>query len=307
MVIDALIEASRKHVVHRIWVVSDLQQRFPERARHCMTCAASDFVTLGMDVEAICYLGDATEGHNPDYIREMAQMQTEQFAQVNAPIYYALGNHDFDYFMHYYDQLPRMVLPFKEVMDHQPQWHTQGDIGRLYYIVDMGDYALCLLTDHAAQDGSWYTTHGEIRGDASKYPYTEADYRACMEEVASLNKPVFTLSHYSFAGGNRAAPLFDRFLPVPPNVRLHLYGHAHIGDAVWAGKDCHRKISAVDNQPLMQVNVASLENDRGSAIRSVVLEIYDTDEIGVLFRNHSLQCWDDLLVIRKGDGERVTF
>lgn len=307
MVIDAFMEATRKHVSHRIWVVSDLQQRFPERARHCMTCAADDFVSLGMNVEAICYLGDATEGDNPDYIREMADMQAQQFARVDAPVYYALGNHDFDYFMHRHDQLDRMVLPFKEHMDLQPQWHTQGDIGRLYYTVDMGDYALCLLTDHSAQDGSWYTTHGEIRGDASLYPYTEADYRACMEEIEALNKPVFTLSHYSFAGGNRAAPLFDRFLPVPPNVRLHLYGHAHIGDAVWAGKDCHRKICAVDNQPLMQVNVASLENDRGSAIRSVILEMYDTGEIGVLFRNHSLHCWDDLLVIRKGDGERVSF
>lgn len=305
MVIDSLIQTAAAHVRHRIWVVSDLQQQYPDRATHCMTRAASDFVSLDMPVEAICYLGDATEGHNPDFIREMAQMQAEQFARVDAPVYYALGNHDFDYFMYYHDSLPGMVLPFKEFVDQQPQWHTQGDVRRMYYTVDMGEYALCFLTDHAAHDGSWYTTHGEVRGDASRYPYTEADYRACMDELAALAKPVFTLSHYAYAGGNRAAPLFERFRPVPANVRLHLYGHAHIGDAVWAGKDCHRKIAAVDDQPLVQVNVASLENYRGSAIRSVVLEMYDTGEIGVLFRNHSLRCWDDYLVIREGDGQRA--
>ena len=41
----------------------------------------------------------------------------------------------------------------------------------------MGDYALCFFTDHADPAGRWYTTHGEIRGDASAYPYTPEDYR----------------------------------------------------------------------------------------------------------------------------------
>ena len=104
----------------------------------------------------------------------------------------------------------------------------------------------CFFTDHADPAGRWYTTHGEIRGDASAYPYTPEDYRRVMEEIAALGKPVLTLSHYSYAGGNRAAPLFDRFLPVAGNVRMHFYSHAHIGNEVWAGKDCHRKIAAVD-------------------------------------------------------------
>ena len=86
---------------------------------------------------------------------------------------------------------------------------------------------------------------------------------------------------------------------------MHFYGHAHIGDEVWAGKDCHRKIAAVDGQPLMQINVASLENYRGTAVRSVIVEWYDTQEIGVLFRNHSGHCWDDYLIVREGDGIRA--
>lgn len=305
MIMDSLIRAASGSVRHRFWIVSDLQQQYPERATHCMTRAAADFLSLNMPCEAVCYLGDATEGHNLDFIHEMAAMQVREFARVGAPVYYSVGNHDFDYFAYHRDHLPGMVIPFKDYVEQYSQWHTQGDMGKMYYIADMGDYALCFFTDHADPAGRWYTTHGEIRGDAALYPYTEADYRACMEEIGAMGKPVFTLSHYSYAGGNRAAPLFDRFLPVADNVRMHFYGHAHIGDAVWAGKDCHRKISAVDNQPLMQINVASLENYRGSAIRSVIVELYDSGEVGVLFRNHSLRCWDDYLIVRDGDGRRT--
>lgn len=305
MIIDDLITGAASHVRHRLWILSDLQQQQPKRAAYCMKRAADDFISLGLPVEAVCYLGDATEGHNLEFIHEMAQMQAEQFARVHAPKYYAVGNHDFDYFAFYQGEMKKMCIPFVEFMRSQPDWHMPEDVSSLYQLVDMGDYALCFFPDHADPAGSWYTTHGEIRGDASAYPYTTDDYRHVMEEISALNKPVLTLSHYSFAGGNRAAPLLNRFLPVAGNVRMHFYGHAHIGDEVWAGKDCHRKIAAVDGQPLIQIDVASLENDRGTAVRSVIVEWYDTQEIGVLFRNHSEHCWDDYLVVREGDGLRA--
>ena len=305
MIIDDMITGAASHVKHRLWILSDLQQQQPKRAAYCMKRATDDFVSLGMHVEAVCYLGDATEGHNLEFIHEMAQMQAEQFARVHAPKYYAVGNHDFDYFAFHQGELKKICIPFVEFMRGQPDWHMPEDISGLYQLVDMGEYALCFFPDHADPAGSWYTTHGEIRGDASAYPYTTNDYRHVMEEISALNKPVLTLSHYSFAGGNRAAPLLNRFLPIAGNVRMHFYGHAHIGDEVWAGKDCHRKIAAVDGQPLIQIDVASLENYRGTAVRSVIVEWYDTQEIGVLFRNHSEHCWDDYLVVREGDGLRA--
>ena len=132
-----------------------------------------------------------------------------------------------------------------------------------------------------------------------------AAYRERVERIGALKKPVISFSHYSFAGGNRAAPLLDRFLPLPDNFQMHFYGHAHIGDAYWAGKDCYRKICGVDNQPIMQVNVASLENYRGTAIRSAIVEWYKGGEIGALFRNHSQRYWDDYLVVRSGDCRRA--
>ena len=181
MIIDDLIRSAVPRVRHRLWILSDLQQQQPRRAAHCMKCAADDFVSLGMPVEAVCYLGDATEGHNLGFIHEMAQMQAEQFARVHAPKYYAIGNHDFDYFAFHRDTLKGMCIPFVEFMRGQPDWHVPGDITKLYQLVDMGDYVLCFFTDHADPAGRWYTTHGEIRGDASAYPYTPEDYRRVME------------------------------------------------------------------------------------------------------------------------------
>ena len=298
---DRLIGTAAPAVKHRLWIVSDLQQQYPERATYCMTRAMDDFVSLGMPVEAAFYLGDATEGPNPEFIRQMAQMQAEQFARIDAPVYYSVGNHDFDYFRSCGKELGRMVIPFVDYMRQFPQWHVPEDMLKMYSIIDMGDYAVCLLTDHAAPDGSWHTTHGAVWGDAEAYPYDEEDYRAVMREVEALHKPVITMSHYAYPGGNREAELFRRFLPLPENIMIHLYGHAHIGDAQWAGKDCYRKIAAVDDQAVKQINVASLENYRGSAVRSVILEWYADDELGILFRNHSRHCWDDYLIIRKGD------
>jgi len=305
MLIDELITVMRKHVQKRLWVISDLQQNRPERATKCMTTAVSDFMNLELPVDAVCYLGDATEGNNLHFIRKMTEMQQRELARIDAPVYYTVGNHDFDYFRANCRTNGAMCLPFVEYMRQFPQWRLPDSISDMAYRVDFDEFVAYFLTDHADPEGRWYTSHGEIRGNAQAYPYTAEDYRNLMNQIREEGKSVITFSHYSFAGGNRAAPLFDRFMPLPDNLRMHFYGHAHIGDHVWAGKDCYRKISCVDGQPIMQVDVASLESGRGSAIRSAVVEWYDTHEIGVFFRNHLRHCWDDLLVVREGEGERT--
>ncbi|MDD3334092.1 MAG: metallophosphoesterase [Eubacteriales bacterium] len=305
MMMDMLSKAAAARVRHRIWVMSDLQQSLPERATYCMTRAVADYLTLDKPCEAICYLGDAVEGNRLDFIHEMAEMQMRELSKAKAPIYYIAGNHDFDYFRLSEGKLSEMVMPFYDNVSANPQWHIPANRAEMLFPVDMGDYALALFPDHADPLGRWYTTHGEIRGNESVYPYDQLAYEAVWKRLEGLGKPTLTLSHYAFAGGNRAAPLFDRYLPLPGNVRCHLYGHAHVGDEVWAGKDCNRKISAVDGQPIMQINVASLENFRGSAIRTTIVEWYDDDTIGIWFRNHSSQCWDDCLLIRPGADIRV--
>ncbi len=307
MLIDSLIKAAEPKVKHRIWVISDLQQSLPERATHCMTRAMADFLTLNKEVELVNYLGDSVEGADLGFIRQMTEMQMEELSKITAPVYYIPGNHDFDYYCfktyREREKIP-MTIPFIEMVKGNPQWHVPADMTKMSFTVDLGDIALVYFPDHADPEGKWFTTHGEVRGDKGFYPYWGDAYKAVMEDIAALGKPVLTFSHYSYPGGNREAPLFRSFFPLAPNIRMHFYGHAHIGDAKWAGKDCHRKICGVDDHPVMQINCASLENYRGSAIRSVIVEWYEDDEIGILFRNHTLHVWDDYMVVRKGDGIR---
>lgn len=86
-----------------------------------------DFVSLNMPVEAVCYLGDATEGDDPAFIKEMAEMQYQQFKRVSAPKLYAVGNHDFDYFREHHEELQGMRIPFVEFMTDKPDWIVPTD------------------------------------------------------------------------------------------------------------------------------------------------------------------------------------
>lgn len=291
--LDQLIAHARRQVKRRLWLISDLQQSVPAQAERCMTCATADFLALGMPVDAVCYLGDSVEGHDEARLRAMTEMQLREMRKVASPVYYVPGNHDFDYFRHHQPVLTRMVIPFIDRVREDPQWHVSPRMDALYFEADFGDFAVVFLPDHAAEDGAWFTSHGVVRGDAAAYPYTYIDYRDLCAHIASLGKPVFTMSHYNLPGGNREAPLLEQLLPLPKNLFLHFCGHAHIGDKAWAGHNAHRKIAGVDDHAVVQVNVSSLEEGRGSAIRSVFLEWYEDGSAGVLFRNHSLRRWDD--------------
>lgn len=295
--IQQMIDNLHKRTRCRLWIISDLQQSVPENAAFCMTSAVKDFRLLDLPCQSVFYLGDAVEGHDREYIDEMTQMQFSNLDSLEIPIVYVPGNHDFDYYQYHQEKLNRLELPFYESVRAHKGWITSPSLHDFYFTYDMREYMVVCLPDHGAEDGSWFTTHGEIHGSTENYPYYPQDYRKLSEEIKSWNKPVFTMGHYSFMGGNREARLQSQMLPLPDQVRIHFYGHAHIGDSVWAGKDCYRKISCVDWQDIPQINVASLENFRGSAIRSVFLEIYEDGTYGVLFRNHTTQMWDEVYLI----------
>ncbi len=279
----------------RLWIITDLQQRIPERAEYCMTRAVDDFLSLETPVDAVCYLGDSVEGNDRGFIETMTRMQIRQLGRVSAPKYYVVGNHDFEYFRYHqkHSGMQKLTLPFYEAVRELPDWHVHPSLETFCFTEDFGPFVAFFFPDHGDPEGSWHTTNGEVWGDAGKYAYTDADYAAVREKIAACPKPVLTFSHYAFPGGNRESPLLGRFLPLPENVRMHFYGHAHIGDQYWAGKDCYRKIAAIDNQPIVQVNCSSLENFRGNAIRSVLLEWYPDGELAVLFRNHTTANWDE--------------
>src|SRR5437762_1995727 len=95
--IGDLLQSLRPHVLHRAWVISDLQQAMPANARRCLTAAVEDFRSLRLPIEQIWYLGDALEEANLAHLEEMAAMQVEMLGSFGAPLKYVLGNHDFDY------------------------------------------------------------------------------------------------------------------------------------------------------------------------------------------------------------------
>ena len=61
----------------------------------------------------------------------------------------------------------------------------------------------------------------------------------------------------------------------------------------------------MDDQAIVQVDVASLEKGRGNAVRSVLLEYYPDRTIGLFFRNHTLRTWDHMLMLRDESTEET--
>src|SRR5688500_20264481 len=75
--IDQLVRALSPQASHRVWVISDLQQAIPEKARRCLSLAVGDFRSLRLPVEQVWYLGDAVEGAALPELEEMCRMQVE--------------------------------------------------------------------------------------------------------------------------------------------------------------------------------------------------------------------------------------
>jgi hypothetical protein len=295
-VISTLLPTLSQHLLHRVWVISDLQQALPRRARECLTTALDDFRSLNMPVEQIWYLGDGVEGTRLDFLEEVSAMQIEKLNALNVPIKYVLGNHDFDHLAHHRGATAAAAV-FRDAVRRQPNWRTTDSLESFYFIDRIGTFTVLFLSDHADPQGRWISTHGSVQGERRLYPHGPDAYQRLRDELITIKDPIITCSHYAFAGGNRPSPLHNQLLPLPRNVRLHLYGHAHIGDAAWAGKDRFRKIACIDDHPIVQADVASLENDRGNATRSAILEIYRNLSLGILFRNHSARSWEDALFL----------
>ena len=295
--IERLIPQLAKTVQHRVWVISDLQQTDPKQARRCLTVAIQDYERLGLKCDAIWYLGDAVEGANLRALRRMTAMQFDLLGRLGVPVRYVMGNHEFDYAIHHKRGGP-VIVPFWESAKTMPGWKTTRRLDDFYMIDQIGDWTVVFFSDHADPAGAWVSVHGDVYGkNPQDYPHTTDVYQALSHHIATLGERVITAGHYAFAGGNRPSTLLDRMLPVPENVKLHLYGHAHIGDAKWAKEHCFRKIAGIHGHKAPQIDVASLEDQRGSEIRSVMLELYEDHSIGVLFRDHSRVAWAEVYVL----------
>ncbi|WP_066187902.1 MULTISPECIES: metallophosphoesterase [Gracilibacillus] len=296
-----MINNVREHlqdkVKYRMWLFSDLQQSVPEQAEYCLSTAVDDFKSLDLTCDYIWYLGDAVEGNNQEQLRKMTEIQLNLLKPLNIPVRFVLGNHDFDYIWDNRDSSEQLPVFFHEAVANTEGWKTIDQLTSFYFSEDIGDYKVIFLSDHGDPAGEWISTHGLVHGNEQKYPYTKDDLLALRQEIAQSSKKVITVSHGAFAGGNRAFPLWDPLLPLPETVKVHFYGHSHIGDVVQGKEKVYRKIAYVDHEKTPQINVSSLENRRGDEVRSVILEIYQDATMGIYFRDHEKKIWADLYMI----------
>ncbi len=291
--VNALWSYMRPHAKHCVWMFSDLQQRDPVNARQCMETALEDYRILEADAAQIWYLGDAVEGNNPDHLTEMAKMQDEGFGSLGIPLCYVTGNHDYDYAWTTNETTDKPWIPFWETVRAHEGWHTTDDPEQLYFKQKLGDYTVFFLSDHVSRENKWLITHGVFRYGKELYPTEEkvAEWERLRLEIEHTQGPVITASHYAFRGGNRENPMFDPLLPLPSNVRLHVYGHSHIGDFAWGKQHAYRRISCVDWHDIPQIDVSSLENIRAEFCRSVFLLILEDDSFALFFRDHDHHCF----------------
>lgn len=295
---ERLLATSADQVRHRVWMMSDLQQSDRSIARKCLTAACDDFRSLGMACDQIWYLGDSVEGDDETVLKQMVEMQIELLQPLDIPVIFTLGNHEFD---PYWYQVRKPPLPdtselriiSRELFSKVPGWRTSESLSDFYFTGTLGDYSVFFFPDHAHQQGLWIAAGGKVYGNGESYPHTADVYEAVTEKIRKTTGPVITVGHSAFPGGLRGSPLMGQMLPLPDNVRAHFYGHCHIGDAYWGGPSCFRKLSTVDGQNIPQVDVAALENLRGDAVRSTILEIYEDGTFGVFLREHCRRRWSD--------------
>lgn len=285
---DELYEAGKKKAKHEIWVFSDLQQRLYDNAEKCLRICMEDYESLGRPAEMIWYLGDSTESPNlPELIR-MTDLQEKAFGDLDIPLCYATGNHDYDYAEYCHRQgIPEYSMPFYEMVQRHPGWHTTKDSEETWFKIPLDHYMVYFFCDHVAHDNSWCSTHNGFRYGEENYPYQDDHFAAIRQDMENCGKPhIITAAHCAFPGGNRDTYLMSKIQPLPLNVRLHLYGHSHIGEYMCPKERIFSQIQWVDWQDVPQVDVASFENIRGSYCRSVLLQIYEDDSLGLFFRNH---------------------
>ena len=289
--LDEVFASARREALHRFWLISDLQQSEPERAERYFKAAVADFRQLDSGAEAVCSLGDAAEGSDLDKLRIMIDMQIGELDSLELPVYHCLGNHEFDYYRTLVGRGEKPRVPFFEAVKGKKNWHLAPSFSDFWFSEEFPEFTMLFFSGHAAADGSWRAEY-QYWPESPDYPYTQEVWTRLKERFAHTGKPVFTFGHCAFPGGNRPSEILARMLPLPVNFRAHFYGHAHIGDAVWAKENLYRQISAVENSPVCQFDIASLDHWRGTTVRSAFFDYYGDGEYGVFFRDHLNRRWE---------------
>ncbi len=290
---EQAFELAGRNSKSRYWLISDLQQAHPHLAERYLKTALDDMRALSLKLDGICYLGDAAEGCDSEKLEQMIRMQVEGLETLGVPIYYMMGNHDLDYFWKCQaDGVPARI-PYYDMIKGRPLWHCVPEQDIFWFSHETEDFVMLFFSDHASKDNTWGASHQFLPKDCPEYPHTREVWQGVRDRFGACGKPVFTFSHCAFPGGNRPSEYLAQMLPLPDNFRAHFYGHAHIGDEMWAGKDLYRQIACVDNHGIMQFDIASLDHLRGTTVRSAVFDYYGSGNYSVFFRDHINHCWEN--------------
>jgi calcineurin-like phosphoesterase family protein len=267
----------------RIWVHSDLQLAEPLAAATTLAKAVDDLLELGLKLDAIWCLGDAHCGANEAALRAVAAINVAQLRRLNASVYYVLGNHEMDL-----TASGVRRFPLYELAASDTDWHMAA-LDEFYFCAEFCGFLVVFMGDHAAREGNWWTAHGYANGD--DYPHTPASYEELRRRMRDYDGPVIIASHYALPGGQRPGPLMERLLPLPDNVRLHLHGHAHIGDLVWNKENPWQRENPITGDTRKQYNVSALETARTPGSHSTLLELYPDNSISLRIRCHLEKRW----------------
>lgn len=270
----------------RVWVHSDLQLAVPDQARKTLATAVDDLQELDINLDAIWCLGDAHCGRDENALEKVAGINIEQLKRLSAPVYYVMGNHEMDL-------TARDVRSFPlHEQALQAGWHVAA-LDDFYFTAQFGSFLVIFMGDHAAlqNQGNWWTSHGNTKGD--DYPYSPEHYKTVRRQIRDYNGPVIIASHYALPGGQRPSSLLGHLLPLPENVRLHLHGHAHIGDMVHNKERPWQRENPIEGDERMQFNISALESHRTSGSHSALLSLYPDKTITLQIRCHLEKKWLD--------------
>lgn len=272
--------------IMRIWVHSDLQLMEPEQAEVTLSTAVNDLLELGIPLDAVWCLGDAHCDMNEAKLQIVAATNIAQLQRLQAPVYYVMGNHEMD--LHRAQGVLR--FPLYDLAVNNANWHVAA-LNEIYFCAEFNGFLVVFLGDHVALDGSWWTSHGEK--DGVGYPYLQDSYEKLRRLMRDYDGPVIIASHYSFPGGQRPSDLMKQLFPLPENVRLHLYGHAHIGDLVCNKENPWQRENPITGHTQKQINISALESLRTPGSHSALMELHSDGSIALRIRCHLEKKWLD--------------
>ncbi|HWL52713.1 MAG TPA: metallophosphoesterase [Chthoniobacteraceae bacterium] len=287
----ALNLADKPHLVRgphaRIWVHSDLQLEEPAAAEAILKAAVDDLLSLGPPPDAVWCLGDALCGPEIHRQERLSEIIVAQFGRLNAPVCYVMGNHEMDVM-----RLCGLVRhPLYEIARSEPLWHITSALEETFFVRQFCGIPVVFFSDHAARDGSWWISHAGVHGQAASRPDEVHTLPPLRDAIARHPGPVLTAGHYALPGGQRPLARMSALFPLPANLRLHLYGHAHIGDLKINGANPWQRDNPVEAHSLRQYNISALENVRSPGSHSAMLELDEGGPVSLTIRCHLERRW----------------